>query len=95
MSFRLQSGGRKLNLWQTEYKEDLSPILSDCKCYACRKHSRAYIHHLLLENELLAYTLIYEHNMHHMLRFMAAVRTSISEGTLSEFTEQFTTKYKS
>ena len=26
---------------------DKGPLVKGCKCYACKKHTRAYVHHLL------------------------------------------------
>jgi hypothetical protein len=37
---------------------DESPLVDGCKCYTCRKHSRAYIYHLLNTHEMLAQTLL-------------------------------------
>lgn len=42
-----------LNLWLTQYSEDPRPISSTCGCFACARHSRAYVHHLLQTREIL------------------------------------------
>ena len=34
------------------------PISSTCDCFACRKHTRAYIHHMLDAHEMLALVLL-------------------------------------
>ncbi|XP_014279885.1 queuine tRNA-ribosyltransferase accessory subunit 2 isoform X2 [Halyomorpha halys] len=48
----------EINLEDKSYKEDFRPILEDCTCLSCRKHSRSYIHHLIMNKELLASTLL-------------------------------------
>ncbi|CAG8433866.1 7003_t:CDS:2 [Diversispora eburnea] len=47
-----------LYLHDEKYKTDFRPLLSSCKCYACRNHTRAYIHHLLKTREMLATVLL-------------------------------------
>ena len=71
------------------YKLDKRPLLEGCKCYTCRTHTRAYVHHLLCEHELLSSALLYIHNLHHTLTFMKSVRRSISAGKFEEFIEEF------
>jgi queuine/archaeosine tRNA-ribosyltransferase len=44
---------------------------------------RAYLHHLLDAKELLGWMLLEVHNVHHMQRFMAAVRTAVHAGELA------------
>jgi queuine tRNA-ribosyltransferase subunit QTRTD1 len=47
-----------VDLWSTDYVADLSPLAAGCTCYACKRHHRAYIHHLLQVKEMLAWTLL-------------------------------------
>jgi queuine tRNA-ribosyltransferase subunit QTRTD1 len=47
-----------VDLWSTDYITDLSPLSAGCKCYTCKRHHRAYIHHLLQAKEMLAWTLL-------------------------------------
>lgn len=48
----------RLDLWDSAFSRDKGPLLADCTCYACRHHTRAYIHHLLNTRELLASVLL-------------------------------------
>ena len=41
------------NLRNAKFREDDAPLEEDCDCIACRRHNRAYIHHLLKANEIL------------------------------------------
>lgn len=52
------SDSAKICLRSVSFRLDESPLVDGCKCYTCRKHSRAYIHHLLNTHEMLAQTLL-------------------------------------
>ena len=73
-----------LNLRSTACREDANPIEPDCPCSTCQNYSRAYLHHLLKAQELLAFTLITIHNVTFMNRLLAAIRLAIAEGRLAE-----------
>ncbi|QKX02020.1 tRNA guanosine(34) transglycosylase Tgt [Wolbachia endosymbiont of Dirofilaria (Dirofilaria) immitis] len=73
-----------INLRNQQFKLDNSPIESDCLCFTCRKHSRAYIHHLLKAKELLACTLITIHNVFFMNELMRSIRQAILNSKLSQ-----------
>ena len=42
------------NFLNYRFKEDFSPILENCQCLTCQKHTKAYINHLINTKELLA-----------------------------------------
>jgi len=71
-----------LNLRNGHYAKDPEPIEADCPCFTCQNHSRGYLHHLIKAKELLAATLITQHNITFMNRLMAAIRQAIQGGTL-------------
>ena len=48
----------EIDLKEERYAADFGPFLPGCPCYACRHHTRAYAHHLLNTNEILAKILI-------------------------------------
>lgn len=35
------------------YFESFEPLKDACTCLTCRKHTKSYVHHLLVSNELL------------------------------------------
>jgi len=47
--------------------------------------SRAYVHHLLAVEEMVAQVLLDAHNEHHWLRFFAQVRREVAAGTLAGY----------
>lgn len=73
-----------INLNNSCFKEDYSPIEPDCKCHTCRNYSKAYIHHLLKAKELLAASLLSLHNVHFMNRLMTSIREAIKENRFFE-----------
>ncbi|MCA4775201.1 tRNA guanosine(34) transglycosylase Tgt [Wolbachia endosymbiont of Mansonella ozzardi] len=73
-----------VNLRNQQFELENSPIESDCLCFTCRKHSKAYIHHLLKAKELLAYTLITIHNIFFMNKLMESIRQAILDDRLDQ-----------
>lgn len=69
------------------YQEDFSPLVSGCSCYCCKSHTRAYIHHLLVTNELLAGVLLMMHNFEHYFRFFCSIREALKSDTLAQLKE--------
>ena len=76
--------GETWNLRNSRFKDDYSPLDSSCSCEACTGYSRAYIHHLIRNKELLGLTLLSLHNLTHLIRFTSAIRQAINEGCFSE-----------
>ncbi|NP_001112368.2 queuine tRNA-ribosyltransferase accessory subunit 2 [Danio rerio] len=75
----------EINLKDKRYRDDFRPLVEGCVCYCCQKHMRAYVHHLLVTNELLAGVLLMLHNMAHYLGFFKALRDAITSDRLQDF----------
>jgi len=71
------------------YARDGRPLQEDCDCYACRRFSRAYLRHLFVTQELLAFRLLSLHNVHFFLGLMADLRQAIAERRLGAFKTRF------
>jgi len=80
----LKEGADHINLRNSSCRQDPNPIEPDCSCPTCQTYSRAYLHHLLKAQELLAMTLITMHNVAFMNRLLTAIRTAIAQGRLDE-----------
>lgn len=78
------NGREHINLKNSRFREDFTPIEPDCTCSTCITTSKAYLHHLLKAQELLAYTLITIHNVHFMNRLLQAIRQAIRKDTLDQ-----------
>ncbi|KAL6071213.1 Queuine tRNA-ribosyltransferase subunit qtrtd1 [Balamuthia mandrillaris] len=79
----------KINLRDQRYELMSRPVVDGCQCYTCRNHTVAYIHHLLLVNEMLAATLLSIHNSHHYAMFFQAVRTSLDGSHFTTLLQRF------
>jgi queuine tRNA-ribosyltransferase len=78
------SGGR-INIKNARYAEDDGPVDPVCHCYTCRTHSRAYLRHLLLANEINAATLNTLHNLCFYLDTLSRIREAIAFGRFESF----------
>lgn len=84
--------GRR-NIKNAKYKEDFTPLEESCDCYSCNKFTRAYIRHLFLQYETLAYRLLTIHNLRFLFRLMEDIRESIREGRYGNFKKEFLENY--
>ncbi len=69
-----------LNLRNARHAEDARPLDPACACPACRRHSRAYIHHLLKCDEMLGPILLTWHNIQYYQDLMGRMRAAILAG---------------
>ncbi len=85
----------KMNIKNAKYKEDFSPIESDCDCYACKHYTRAYIRHLITSNETFGARLLSIHNIRFLIRLTEEIRESIKNDKFLEYKEDFKRRYES
>ena len=74
-----------INLNNKKYETDDQPIDPACDCPVCRRHSRAYIRHLLKSGEMLAHRLCVSHNLYFYNTLMEDIRAALDEGRFSAF----------
>ena len=82
-----------LAIKQARFARDPAPLEDGCACYGCRRFSRAYLRHLWMSRELLAYRLLSLHNLHFFARLMAHMRDAIAEGRFRAFQARFFARY--
>ena len=82
-----------LTLKQARYAKDASPLDPECACYACRTFSRAYLRHLFMADELVAYRLLSLHNVHFFLWLMREMRAAIVARAFEPFKARFSARY--
>jgi queuine tRNA-ribosyltransferase len=70
---------------RAEYARDPGPIDTDCGCFTCRTHSRGYLRHLRVTNELLGHRLLSIHNLAYTLDVLADARSAIAAGSFAEY----------
>ena len=78
-----------VNLRNARHARDPRPLDEKCRCPACRRHSRGYLHHLVRAKEMLAATLVTWHNLTYYHDLMAALRGAIEEQRLDAFRRDF------
>ena len=84
----------KMNIKNSKYKEDFTPIEEDCDCYACKNFTKAYIRHLITSDELLGGRLLSIHNTRFLIKLTEELREAIKENRLLEYKDEFISKYK-
>ena len=77
----------RLNLRNARFARDPEPLQEGCPCRACTAYSRAYLRHLVNQQELLGLILLSEHNVRFLLDLTAAARAAIERGELRGFKE--------
>lgn len=73
------------NLLNAKYTLDDQPIDPECDCPVCRRHSRAYIHHLFKAGEMLAMRLTVMHNLYFYNHLMECIRGALDTGCYEPF----------
>jgi queuine tRNA-ribosyltransferase len=83
----------KINIKNSEHRESLEPIESDCRCYTCKSYTRSYLSHLFRSDEMLAGTLASIHNLYFINKLVEDIRQSLINENFYEFKEQFLKDY--
>ena len=75
----------RLNLRNARFARDPRPLDEDCACPACARFSRAYLRHLINQQELLGLRLLSLHNLRFLLDLTAGARQAIEHGELRSY----------
>ena len=62
--------GGNVKITNAKYIKDFTPLTDDCGCYTCKNFTKAYLHHLIQEKEMLWGILLSLHNivyLHHLV----------------------------
>ncbi|HVE89470.1 MAG TPA: tRNA guanosine(34) transglycosylase Tgt [Burkholderiaceae bacterium] len=78
-----------IKLHNSRYRSDTAPPDETCGCPACRRFTRAYLHHLQRINEILGARLNTIHNLYYYLDLMKQARAAIAAQGFNEFCVQF------
>jgi queuine tRNA-ribosyltransferase len=82
-----------LNITNARFTRAAEPLDPDCPCEACRRFSRAYLRHLFVARELLAYRLLTLHNLTFYLGLMREMRGAVARGAFAPFRSRFLERY--
>jgi queuine tRNA-ribosyltransferase len=83
-----------INLKNARHAEDAGPLDPSCRCPACRQFSKAYLHHVVKANEILAAMLLTWHNLTFYQDLMAKLRDAIAAGDSKALVDSFKEDYQ-
>jgi queuine tRNA-ribosyltransferase len=78
----------QLNLKNARFARDQRPLDESCACPACTRFTRAYVRHLLNQQEILGLRLLSLHNLRFVLHLVAGARAAIARGQLRSYKEE-------
>ncbi len=83
----------RLVLRNARHADDLMPLDPECGCVACKNHTRAYLRHLFLSNEMLAPMLATSHNLFFYADTMRAARAAVVRGDFDAWYRAFVDRF--
>jgi queuine tRNA-ribosyltransferase len=78
----------RLNLRNARFARDERPVDEGCACPACARFSRAYVRHLLNQQELLGLRLLTLHNLRFVLDLVGGARAAIGRGEFRSYKKE-------
>ncbi len=81
----LMTSKGNIDIARAKFALDFAPLDENCGCYACKNYTRAYLHHLFKESELLALRLASIHNLHFIQSIVKGAREAILEERFAEY----------
>lgn len=81
-----------ININNSKYILDESPIDADCSCPVCQRYSRGYIRHLMKANEMLGMRLAVMHNLYFYNNLMTETRYHIENGSFEDYKNEYCVK---
>ena len=75
----------QLNIKAARFARDQRPLDERCSCPACTRFTRAYVRHLLNQQEILGLRLLSLHNLRFLLDLVAGAREAIERGELRSY----------
>jgi queuine tRNA-ribosyltransferase len=75
----------RLNLRNAGFARDARPLDDACDCPACTRFSRAYIRHLVNQEELLGLRLLSLHNLRFVIDLTRGARDAIQRGAFASY----------
>lgn len=83
----------RINVKNQKFKDDFTPIDAECDCYTCAYYTKAYINHLLKNDEMLGASLASIHNERFVVRTVDTIRESLRDGTFFTYKKSFLERY--
>ncbi|CAF2120051.1 unnamed protein product [Rotaria magnacalcarata] len=74
-----------INIRNSKYADDNTPLEENCPCPACANYSKAYLHHTVRVGEMIGSMLMTWHNIQYFQGLMSRIRLYIEEGKDFDF----------
>jgi queuine tRNA-ribosyltransferase len=84
----------RLNLKNARFADDAEPLEEGCDCPACTRFSRAYLRHLVNQEELLGMRLLSLHNLRFLVRLTESARAAIEQGRLASLKAEVVARHE-
>lgn len=81
-----------INISNSKYARDESPIDPECSCPVCRNYSRGYLRHLFKANEMLGMRLAVMHNLYFYNNLMKEIRYNIENNSFEDYKNEYCVK---
>lgn len=81
-----------INISNSKYARDESPIDPECNCPVCRNYSRGYLRHLFKANEMLGMRLAVMHNLYFYNNLMKEIRYNIENNSFEDYKNEYCVK---
>ncbi len=85
--------GGRLQLRNARFRDDAAPLDPGCDCPVCRRHSRAYLRHLVVSGEMLGARLLSLHNVAFYQRLLREMREAIAGGRFGAWAAAWRASY--
>lgn len=81
--------GGFINLRNSKYKDDPTPLDESLGLLSSALYSKAYIQHLFKAGEMLAFQIVSQHNVAVIARLMREIRAALKTGTLEQLRKEW------
>ena len=86
---KLITGNTYINIKNKKYENDSEPIYKSCPCFTCLNYSRAFLKHLLKNEQTSAWLYLTIHNLIQTEIMLDEARKSILESNFDNFKKRY------
>ena len=83
----------QVNIKQRRFLTDSGPLDPECRCYTCRRYTRAYLRHLFVAGEGLSMRLLSIHNLHFLVQLANAAREHVLAGDYASWSRAWLDRF--
>ena len=84
----------KIKILNQKYKESKEPLDKECNCFVCKTYTKAYIRHLLKEEESVGKELASYHNLYFLQNLIKQAKQNIKNNTFKQFKNKIKKIYR-